>query len=741
MRHGFNVDPTPRDLEETYLPAFRATVTEGHVQSVMCAYNSIDEWPACTNKMLLKDHLRDAWGFKGFVVSDCGAIVDVNQGHKKTPDITHSAALAIQAGTDLSCSIWTPGFNTLADAVHQGLVSEDLITQAAERLYTARFKLGLFDPQGSNPLDRIPLTNAGSLGNRQTSLKAAEESIVLLKNSGILPIKAAPGRIAVIGPTADLLPSILGNYVGTPLFPVTPLDGILRQFRGSPILYAQGSTLVAGIGVPVPRTAFGLNKGLNTEFFATPDWTGRPVATGTAPAVQADWENARPVPQLETSNYSVRWSGTLSVPAPGHYVFSLEPGGSFPYSPRESYRFILDGKVLSEGSLRQGEDLASMGNFHSIPGASSSAPPVMQFPRIPSIPVDFADSNPHEFRLEYSHAGDQAGGGLTLKWEAPADAQIAEAVSQASQADVVVAFVGLSPELEGEEMRIKLDGFEGGDRTSIDLPAPQQKLLEALAGTGKPLVVVLESGSAVALNWASEHAQAILEAWYPGVEGGNAIAHTLAGMSNPAGRLPVTFYASLDGLPDFTDYNFKTPTGGRTYRYFTGKPLWGFGFGLSYTKFAYGTVKMSPGPFSHPGPIRHDFPVAGNDEGEANTKTATADGEFQLKAGDSITATVTVTNTGAVNGDEVVQAYLKTPQTDGPIHSLAGFQRINIPAGQSRDVTITIDPRALSSVDGQGIRAILPGRYTLTLAGAQPQEAQSKSETTFTVTGTQTLPK
>ncbi|HXR40510.1 MAG TPA: glycoside hydrolase family 3 C-terminal domain-containing protein [Terracidiphilus sp.] len=707
LRHGFNVDPSPRDLEETYLPAFRATVTEGHVQSVMCAYNSIDEWPACTNKMLLKDHLRDAWGFKGFVVSDCGAIVDVNQGHKKTPDITHSAALALEAGTDLSCSIWTPGFNTLADAVRQGLVSEDLVTQAAERLYTGRFKLGLFDPQGSNPLDKIPFGSAGSLPNRQTSLKAAEGSIVLLKNSGVLPLKAAPGHIAVIGPTADLLPSILGNYVGTPLYPVTPLDGMLRQFRSSPILYAQGSTLAAGVGVPVPRSAFGMNKGLKTEYFATSDWTGRPVATHTEPAVQSDWENARPVPQLETTNYSVRWSGQITVPAAGHYVFSLESGDSFPYSPVESYRFILDGKVLSEGSLRQGpehSDISAMGNFHAAPGASPTAPPVMQFPKVPSIPVDFTDTNPHEIRIEYSHSGDQSGGGLTLKWEAPPEAQIAEAVSQAKQADVLVAFVGLSPQLEGEEMRIKIEGFDGGDRTSLDLPAPQQKLLEALAATGKPLVVVLQSGSAVALNWASEHAQAILEAWYPGVDGGNAIAHTLAGLSNPAGRLPVTFYASLDGLPAFTDYTLK----GRTYRYFTGKPLWGFGYGLSYSKFTYGPIKLSA---------------------------------ESLKAGDPLTATVTVTNSGTVPGDEVVEAYLKTPQKDGPIHSLAGFERVNIPAGQSKDVTVTLDPRTLSCVDNQGNRSILPGKYTLTLAGAQPQEAASKSEAAFTVTGTAPLPK
>jgi len=683
---------------------------------VMCAYNSIDEFPACTNKMLLKDHLRDAWGFKGFVVSDCGAIVDVNQGHKKTPDITHSAALALQAGTDLSCSIWTPGFNTLADGVHQGLVSEDLVTQAAERLYTARIKLGLFDQLGTSQLDRTPFGMAGSMPFRQDSLKAAEESIVLLKNSGVLPLKDSPGHIAVIGPTADLLPSILGNYVGTPVTPITPLDGMLRQFRGAPILYAQGSTLADGVGVPVPRSAFGFGKGLRTEFFPTPDWTGRAVAVQTLPNVQSDWENAHPVPQIETPNYSVRWSGAITAPAAGHYVFTLEPGDSFPYSPVESYRLFLDGKVISEGSLRQGMDISAMGNFKAAPGASPTAPPIMQFPKVPSIPVDFADTNPHEFKLEYSHSGDQSGGGLTLKWEAPAQVLLDEAVAQAKQADVVVAFVGLSPQLEGEEMNIKIEGFSGGDRTSINLPAPQQKLLEAVAATGKPLIVVLQSGSAVAMNWANEHAQAVLEAWYPGVEGGSAIARTLAGLNNPAGRLPVTFYANLDGLPAFTDYNFKTKAGGRTYRYYTGKPIWGFGFGLSYTTFNYGPVKVSAESLK---------------AAEVGNASST----------DPLTATVTVTNSGSVAGDEVVEAYLRTPQSDGPLHSLVGFERINLPAGQSKNVTFTLDPRSLSSVDNDGNRAILPGKYTLTLGGAQPKEAQSKSEVTFTIEGKQELSK
>ncbi len=479
---------------------------------------------------------------------------------------------------------------------------------------------------------------------------------------------------------------------------------MLSQFKSTPILYAQGSTLAEGVGVPVPRTAFGLNKGLKTEFFATPDWTGRPVATETQPLVQADWENAQPRPEVETHDYSVRWSGSIAAPAPGHYVFTLEVGDSFPYSPAESYRLTLDGKVLGEGSLRAKLDLSTMGNFHAQAGASPTAPPVMSFAKPTKIEFDFTDTKEHDFKLEYSHSGDQSGGGITLKWQAPAQAQIDEAVARAKEADVVVAFVGLSPQLEGEEMPIKIPGFTGGDRTSLDLPAPQQKLLEAVAATGKPLIVVLQSGSAVALNWANEHAAAVLEAWYPGVEGGEAIARTLAGLNNPAGRLPVTFYASLDGLPAFTDYTLK----GRTYRYFQGKPLWGFGYGLSYSKFTYGPVKLS---------------------------------SSNLKAGDQLVATVTVTNTGTMTGDEVVEAYVKTPQEGGPIHSLVGFERVTIGPGASKEVTLKIDPRWLSGVDDQGNRSILSGNYTLTLSGAQPQETEAKSEAGFTVTGTAPLPK
>jgi beta-glucosidase len=320
------------------------------------------------------------------------------------------------------------------------------------------------------------------------------------------------------------------------------------------------------------------------------------------------------------------------------------------------------------------------------------------------VPFDFSDTNPHDFKLEYSHSGDQAGGGLYFKWAAPAQAQLDEAVAAAKQSDVVVAFVGLDAQLEGEEMDVKIDGFAGGDRTKIAMPAAQQNLLEAVAATGKPVIVVLQSGSAVALPWAKKHAAAVLEAWYPGVEGGTAIARTLAGLNNPAGRLPVTFYQNVDDLPAFTEYSLKN----RTYRYYTGKAEWGFGYGLSYSNFTYSPVTLS---------------------------------SSALKAGEPLTATVSVTNSSALAGDEVVEAYLKTPQAGGPIHSLAAFERVHLQAGETRVVTLHFDPRALSSVDEKGERSVIPGKYQLTLAGAQPEEAKAKSETTFTVTGTQPLPR
>lgn len=698
QRHIFDAQISPRDLEETYLPAFRSTVVDGHVKSVMCAYNAIDGMAACANTMLLQEHLREAWHFNGFVVSDCAAIVDVTTGHHNAPDILHAAALSIQAGTDLSCSIWSPGFNTLATAVRQGVVSEDLLTRSAERLYTARFQLGMFDSAGR--YDSIPYSANASDEHRAIARKAAEESLVLLKDDGLLPFEKSPTQIAVVGPTADLLVSLEGNYNGAAVRPVSPLAGIEKQFPQATVHYAQGATLADGARVPVPRTAF--QQGLKAEFFATPDWTGRPVAVQTNPEIQYDWRDSPPVPEIQTENYSVRWSGTIQVPASGQYKFTLEGGQNFPYSPKESYRVVLDGKVLIEGNLNGGK--LELGAFTVQSGASPTAPPVMSGSKPANFEVNFSDAQPHSIEIFYSHSGDRAGGGLTLKWEAPPQAQIDEAVKAAKQSDVVVAFVGLSPQLEGEEMPIKIEGFNGGDRTNIDLPASQRRMLEAIAATGKPVVVVSLSGSALALTWAKEHANAVIQAWYPGVEGGPAIARTLAGLNNPAGRLPVTFYSGIQDLPQFTDYSMKN----RTYRYYTGKPLWEFGYGLSYTTFSYGQVSLS---------------------------------KPSIDAGSTITATVTVKNAGNREGDEVVEAYLKTPQPNGPVRTLVGFNRVHLKPGQQRDISFELTPRSLSSVEDSGQRSILPGTYHLMLGGTQPGPGTKTREASFVINGSAMLPK
>lgn len=699
-RHTADVNVSPHDLEDTYLPAFRSTVVDAKVKSVMCAYNSIDGYAACANPMLLKEHLREAWGFKGFVVSDCAAIVDVYKGHKNAPDIEHAAAISLKAGTDLSCSIGAPGFNTLGKAVQDGLATEGEVTQAAERLFTARMELGLFDPRGSRYNPDVPATEIASELHRQTALKAAEESMVLLKNKGVLPLGSSVKSIAVVGPTADLLASLEGNYNGRSLHPVTPLEGLLKQPGGATIHYAQGAPLADGFRVPVPRTAF--RGGLKAEFYNTADWSGTPITITTEARIDYNWTDSAPVPQVTGHDYSVRWSGTLQAPAPGAYTLVLQASESFPYSPRETYKLTLDGRVLGQGALNG--RTVDRGTSQPRTGANPSAPPLMAGYKPARIPLQVVDTRPHEFQLEYSHSGDQAGGGPTLSWEPPADALLAEAVEAAKQSDVVIAFTGLSPKLEGEEMPIRIEGFAGGDRTSIGLPGSQERLLEAVAATGKPVIVVNLSGSAVALRWANEHAAAILQAWYPGVEGGTAIAHVLTGASNPAGRLPVTFYAGTNDLPAFGNYSMKN----RTYRYYTGRPLWGFGYGLSYTTFSYGALKVAA---------------------------------KEVKAGEPITATVTVTNTGRLAGDEVVEAYVKTPGADAPLQALAGFERVHLAAGESREVSLTLNPRALSTVDASGARAVLPGGYRLTLGSAQPAEAQARQEAQFTIRGTAALPR
>jgi beta-glucosidase len=687
LRHGFNVNVSPHDLEDTYLPAFRATVTEAHAQSVMCAYNAIDGAPACASQMLLGEHLRDDWKFDGYVVSDCGAVADVFSGHHYSADMAHAAAAAVRAGTDLECGYKTwQAFPSLIDAVHQGLIKEAELDNALRRLFRARFKLGMFDPPSSYAYGRIPASEVNSPEHRQESLRAARESMVLLKNQGqTLPLKGDIARIAVVGPTAEFVQSLQGNYNGPPPSPVYPLSGIETRFASAKVAYAQGATLVEGFAMPIEHTALhpasGSGNGLTGEYFNSQDLSGSPVFTRTDRNVNFNWDKVVPVSGLQRNNYSVRWSGSFTPPAPGEYKLGVRMNYCYSCENQEGFRLYLDGKLLVESS----------GKTTGERGAVIEAP------------VTFSDAQPHPIRLEYLHTTGTAG--INLTWQAPAALLREQAVEAANQSDVTIAFVGLSPELEGEEMPVKLAGFSGGDRTSIDLPAAQEELLKALAATGKPLVVVLQNGSALAVNWAQQNANAILEAWYPGEEGGTAIAETLVGDNNPGGRLPLTFYSALSQIPPFEEYSMR----GRSYRYFTGKPLYGFGYGLSYTSFAYKDLKIA---------------------------------KSQVQAGNSVGVQADVWNTGAVAGDEVVELYLNQPlSVETPLRVLAGFKRVHLAPGQSAHVSLTIDPRSLGQVDQKGNRVIVPGEYSVSLGGAQPQDAASVLTGKFNVAGTVELPK
>jgi len=685
-RHTVNVDVSNHDLEDTYLPAFRAAVGEAHAQSVMCAYNAIDGAPACANTMLLRDHLRNAWGFDGYVVSDCAAVADVFTGHHYAPDMAHAAADAVKAGTDLECGYGQgQAFPSLVDAVHQGLIQESEINTALHRLYRARFELGMFDPLSSYAYGRIPFSEVNSPEHRQLSLQAARESMVLLKNEDhILPLKSSLRNIAVIGPTAEYVQSLQGNYNGPPPNPVYPLNGIEKRFSSARVTYAQGSTLVEGYAIPIEHTALhtfdGDGDGLTGQYFATPDLRGRPVFTRTDRNINFNWDKVVPVPGLERNNYSVRWSGSFVPPAPGDYKLGVRMNYCYACENNEVFRLYLDGKLI----------VASSAEKQAERGAVYDAA------------VHFDDTKPHGIRLEYLHGTGSAG--IDLTWIPPAGALRGQAVATAKNADVVIACVGLSPNLEGEEMPVHLEGFSGGDRTSINLPAAQEDLLKALAATGKPLIVVLQNGSALAVDWAQAHANAILEAWYPGEEGGTAIAETLAGDNDPAGRLPLTFYASDAQLPPFDDYSMAH----RTYRYFTGQPLYPFGYGLSYTTFAFSGVKVP----------------------------------HLVEAGQPVPLEADIQNTGSVAGDEVVEVYLTQPRGyETPIHELAAFTRVHLDAGATTHIGLTLQPRTVAQVDEKGDRVILPGEYTVSVGGGQPGTSASMQAVSFTITGKSLLPK
>ena len=686
-RHRFNVDPTPHDLWDTYLPAFRSTIVEGKADSIMCAYNAVEGKPACASDLLLKDILRGDWKFQGFVTSDCGAIDDFFQAkaHHTSPDAEHASAEGVLLGTDTNCG---STYKNLAKAVQAGLIKESQVDVSLERLFIARMRLGLFDPPAQMKYAALPFSEVMAPTHTSLALRTSRESMVLLKNDhNTLPLSSSIKTIAVIGPNAAELSALEGNYNAVPKDPVMPVDGIAHEFRSAKLLYAQGSPYAEGGPIVIPRTQYrtapgSSTEGLHAEYFANDTLTGKPVLTRVDPQINFDWNSAAPAPSLDPRSFSVRWTGTIQAPAPGDYPVTASLAHCYPCNNAEHFTIRLDGKDITSFATQERED------HHSSTTESSV--------------MHLSDTQPHAFEVTYSHKARLFGAGLTLKWVPPIEPLRAQAMEVVKQADVVVAFVGLSPELEGEEMRVDLPGFSGGDRTDIALPAAQQQLLEAAKAAGKPLVVVLLNGSALAVNWAQQNADAILEAWYPGQAGAEAIAETLSGKNNPAGRLPVTFYAGLSDLPPFEDYSMAN----RTYRYFKGKPLYGFGYGLSYTTFSYANLKLSTD---------------------------------HVSAGQPLQVEVDVKNTGSRPGDEVAELYLTPPQTAGaPNYALTGFQRLHLMPGQTRHITYTLDARQLSFVDEKGVRADRPGQYTLFIGGSQPSEGTGVA--TFQITGTHELP-
>jgi beta-glucosidase len=678
-RHGIDVRVSKHDIEDTYLPAFRAAVVEGKAESIMCAYNRVNGEPACANTFLLEDTLRGAWKFNGYVVSDCDAIVDVFEGHHFVKSQAEAAAVAIKTGMDNECADFFTAvkdkhdYEPFIDAVKQGLLSEADLDRSLRRLFTARMRLGMFDPPDKVPYAQTPDSEIDSAAHRELALRTARESMVLLKNDGVLPVSQQVKRIAVVGPLAESTEVLHGNYNGMASHSVSALEGIRRQFAHAEVTFHPGIDFLRELQV-IPTAALSTESGepgLKGEYFGDHQFTGSPQLVHIDPVIslQTEWRqtDAKLPPAGAPRNFSVRWTGFLTPASSGEYEIGTI--GAL-------IRVWIDGKLVINDWLGHDTEPAT-------------------------IKMRLEKGRRYAVRVEFDSGGVVA----KLVWLPLSPDALAEALRAASQADVVVAVVGITSQLEGEEMKVDVPGFRGGDRTSLNLPEEEQALLGALQASGRPLVVVLMNGSALAVNWANDHANAILDAWYAGEEGGTAIAQTLAGANNPAGRLPVTFYKGVEQLPEFEDYAMTN----RTYRYFSGEPLYPFGYGLSYSKFEYSAIRLS-----HP----------------------------DLTAGDPLDVEVDVKNTSQRAGDEVVELYLNFPSMPGaPRRALRGFTRVHLDPGEQHRVRLSLAPRDLSFVNEAGDRLVAAGDYVISVGGGQAGTPAAQVEAPLTIRGQQRLPE
>ncbi|HEY5916014.1 MAG TPA: glycoside hydrolase family 3 C-terminal domain-containing protein [Chryseolinea sp.] len=656
-RHTFNAVTGNKDLYETYLPQFEVGIREGGAYSLMCAYNRYNGEACCTSGKLLDEVLRKDWAFSGFVVSDCDGIVDIYKNHKQVTTPAEAAALAVKSGTDLECG---KVYLNLKEAVEKNLITEKEIDVSVKRLFKARFKLGMFDPPEMVKYANIPYSVVDNKEHRKLALEAAHKSIVLLKNeNNTLPLKKDIKNLAVIGPNADQWLMLLGNYNGVPADPITPLRGIREKVKNTNVLYAQGCELATGMPtyktIPAHALFNGANPGIKAEYFNNTDFSGSPLFGLTDSEIDKNWSDKAPRNDMNDDNFSVRWSGELVPDKTASYQLG--------FVSTCNTRLYLDDSLVAK----------TIYHFRDEYGD----------PRLRKSPVMKLEAG-RKYKIVLEAIDTYADAQVQLVWTRPQPDLKQEAIDVAKKADAVVMFMGLTARMEGEEMDITIDGFSAGDRTRIDLPDTQQDLIKSIHALGKPVVVVLLNGSALAVNWESKNVPAILEAWYPGQAAGQAIADVIFGDYNPGGRLPVTFYKSTKDLPSFKEYNLV----GQTYRYFKGEPLYPFGHGLSYTTFEYSDLKI-------------------NDT---------------QKAGDSVKVSVSLKNTGQMKGDEVVQVYVRNlnAPAKAPLLSLAEFKRISLAPAEVKQIDFTLAPGSflMMNDDGESLKA--PGRYEIAIGGAQP---------------------
>lgn len=661
LRHVFNVSPTNHDLWNTYLPAFRELVVNANVAGVMCAYNAYKTQPCCGSDELMIDILRNRWKFTGYVTSDCWAIDDFFKNHKTHPDAASASADAVLHGTDIDCG--TDAYKSLVQAVKQGKITERQIDVSIKRLFTIRFRLGLFDPPSMVKWAQTPATVLEHPDHKAHSLKMARQSIVLLKNANnTLPLKKTIRKIAVLGPNAENSIAVLGNYNGIPSDIVTALQGIRNKLgKDAEVVYEKAinftnDTLLQYANVNQQYSWQG-QKGFMAEYFNNRELKGESFARRMEPDLDKLWQEGQMVVDtLKAYNFSVRYTTGFTATETGNITFELEAD--------DGYRFLVDGKEVINAWSRNRW------------GART-------------YKLDTEKNKTYRLVVEYYQGEGKAN--VRLRAGHYVKTNFAALSNRLRDADAIVFVGGISPQLEGEEMRVDYPGFNGGDRTTILLPAVQTELMKVLKQTGKPVVFVMMTGSAIAIPWEAQNIPAVINAWYGGQDAGTAIADVLFGDYNPSGRLPLTFYKSDSDLPDFNDYSMA----GRTYRYFNGQPLYAFGHGLSYTTFRYDDLRV-----------------------------ARADVKTKLVA-------VSVTNTGKMDGEEVVQLYVINGdrKVAAPLRSLKGFQRIFLKAGETKQVKFYLTEEDLSVMDDNGNPRLLKN-VTISVGGSQPDANSLKAKKT-----------